>query len=316
MAENEQKKYSPPPVSNDSSSLRISNSDVFTRKYFDSLLVEMRLVDSVLASTETEFFGEKLETPVMCGVIGGYDDERTLLRAHARAAKKTGTILWVNGFMEPEHVKACIDEDGAKVVQIVKPFQDNDYFISCLQEGEALGCVAVGADIDHAYKKNGTYDNMKGKDLGGKSEKELAEAVQSVNVPFIAKGVLSVSDAVKCKEAGVAGIILSHHHNIMDYSVPPLMILPEIRKAVGDDYPIYVDCGIESGADAFKALALGADGVCVARAIMKVLRQGEDAIVDKINEINGELRTFLSRTGSPDISHIDPSVIHQIPMSL
>ncbi len=316
MAENEQKKYSPQPVSNDSSSLRVSNSDIFTRKYFDSLLVEMRLVDSVLASTEADFFGEKLDTPVMCGVIGGYDDERTLLRAHARAAKETGTVLWVNNFMEPEHVKACIEEDGAKVVRVVKPFQDNGYFISLLQEGEALGCVAVAADIDHAYKKNGEYDNMKGMDLGGKSEKELSEVVQSLKVPFIAKGVLSVSDAVKCKDAGVAGILLSHHHNIMDYSVPPLMILPEIRKAVGDDYPIFVDCGIESGADAFKALALGANGVCVARAIMKVLRQGTDAMVNEINEITGGLRTFLSRTGSPDISHIDPSVIHQIPMSL
>ncbi len=316
MAENEQKKYSPPQIPNDSSSLRTSNSDIFTRKYFDSLLVEMRLVDSVLASTEADFFGEKLDTPVMCGVIGGYDDERTLLRAHARAAKKTGTVLWINNFMEPEYVKPCIEEDGAKIVDVVKPFNDNGYFISLLQEGESLGCVAVASDIDHAYKKDGTYDNMRGRDLGGKSVKDLSEVVQSLKVPFIAKGVLSVSDAVKCKEAGVAGILLSHHHNIMDYSVPPLMILPEIRKAVGDDYPIYVDCGIESGADAFKALALGANGVCVARAIQKVLKQGEDAIVDKINEINGGLRTFLSRTGSPDIDHIDPSVIHQIPMSM
>src|SRR3712207_6931307 len=50
----------------------------------------------------------------------------------------------------------------------------------------------------------------------------------------------------------------SHHHGMMQYSVPPLMILPEILSAVSNQIPVFVDCGIESGYDAYKALALGA----------------------------------------------------------
>lgn len=98
----------------------------------------------------------------------------------------------------------------------------------------------------------------------------------------------------------------------MDYAVPPVMLLPEIRKAVGQDMTIIVDCGIDTGTEAFKALALGADLVCSAQAAMKALRKGgKDSVVDWLRQNTALLRTYLNRTGSPDIHHIDPTVIHK-----
>ncbi len=291
---------------------RSYNSDIFTRRYLDSLLVEMRLIDSDLASTSMDFFGTQLDTPVMLGVMAGYDKEGTRLKAEADAVKECGSVIWLGDVASDDDVRQCV-ESGVNVVQVFKPIQDNDAFIKSLQHAQDLGCVAVASDIDHAYNKNGSYDEMHGnRVLGPKTSAQLKEISESLDIPFIAKGVLSVQDAVKCKEAGVGGILLSHHHSIMDCAVPPVMILPDVRKAVGDDYMIIVDCSIDTGADAFKALALGANGVCTARAAMKVLPKGKDEIVKFLNEMTGSLRHFMNRTSSPDIYHIDPSVIHQI----
>mgnify|MGYP000809572606 FL=1 len=88
------------------------------------------------------------------------------------------------------------------------------------------------------------------------------------------------------------------------------MVLPEIKKAVGDKMKIFVDCGIESGMDVFKALALGADAVCVGRDLMEALKNGGTAVTERINQMNRELMTIMARTGAKSLNEIDPSVIH------
>ena len=65
-------------------------------------------------------------------------------------------------------------------------------------------------------------------------------------MPHLVKGVHNARDAEKCA-AGVQGIVVSHHHGIMPSAVPPLMVLPEIREAVGNDMKISVDCGSRAG---------------------------------------------------------------------
>ncbi len=290
-------------------------SDAITRQYLNSLLIEMRLVGSGLASTEAEAFGLRLDTPIMLGAFGGYPmlGENALLQ-EAQAAAETNTVLWLGGFQPEEDVAQCVAL-GAKTVKVIKPYQDSARFLGEAKRAEALGCVAVATDLDHAYnKKTGGYDAdpKEGTLFGPKSVEELAEAVNQLHVPLVVKGVLSVSDAVNCQKAGVRYILLSHHHSIMDYAVPPVMLLPEIRKAVGQDMTIIVDCGIDTGTEAFKALALGADLVCSARAVMKALRKGgKDGAVDWIRQNTALLRTYLNRTGSPDICHIDPTVLRK-----
>jgi len=78
-------------------------------------------------------------------------------------------------------------------------------------------------------------------------------------LPFIIKGVMSAQDAMKSVEAGAGGIVVSHHHAIMDYSKPPLLVLPEILRVVDGKILVFADCGIGSGMDVFKALAVGAE---------------------------------------------------------
>ncbi|MBR4428995.1 MAG: alpha-hydroxy-acid oxidizing protein, partial [Clostridia bacterium] len=142
------------------------------------------------------------------------------------------------------------------------------------------------------------------------SMEELSEFIRFVKLPFFIKGALSVQDAVKCAELGCAGAVFSHHNGIMRCAVPPVRLLPDIRKAVGDSLLLIADGGIESGYDAFKALALGADAVCVGRALMQPLKeQGAEGVRQAIETMTRQLEIMLYRTGSKDIKHIDPTVI-------
>jgi len=170
----------------------------------------------------------------------------------------------------------------------------------------------VGVDVDHSFGWNGEYDVVLGLHMTGKSMNEISQFVKSTKLPFIIKGVLSVQDALKCIEAGINGIVVSHHHGILDFAVPPLMVLPEIVKVIKENskMPVFVDCGVESGIDVFKAIALGATAVSVGRAMMGPLSEsGADGISRTARDMTAQLAGAMARTCSPDISHIDPSLI-------
>lgn len=223
----------------------------------------------------------------------------------AKGADAAGCAHWI-GMGEAEELEAVV-ATGAKTVKIIKPHQNNDVIFHKLEHANAHGVLATGMDIDHCFSGDGGYDVVCGLPMGAKTTSELREFVNFSAAPFIVKGVLSVKDAEKCALAGVKGIVVSHHHGIMPYSVPPLMVLPEIKKAVGGQMK---DCGIQSGVDVFKALALGADAVCVGRELMNVLKNGSGAVTERIERMNRELMSVMARTGAKSLAEIDPSVLH------
>ena len=138
----------------------------------------------------------------------------------------------------------------------------------------------------------------------------LASFVRATKLPFIIKGVLSTQDAKKCLEIGAGGIVVSHHHGIMDYAIPPLMALPAISEEIQGKIPIFVDCGVENAMDVYKALALGATAVSVGHAMMKPLTQeGASGVSIKVEEMTANLAGVMARTAAPTLAEIDPSVI-------
>ena len=139
----------------------------------------------------------------------------------------------------------------------------------------------------------------------------LRSYVESTKLPFFVKGVLSVRDALICADIGAKAIIISHHHGRMPYVVPPMMILPEIREALyGKDVKIIVDCGIESGADVYKAIALGADAAAVGRSMLPYLeKDGAAGVEAYLTKVQNELRYIMSNTGFAKVSDIDDSAL-------
>jgi isopentenyl diphosphate isomerase/L-lactate dehydrogenase-like FMN-dependent dehydrogenase len=280
------------------------DANKITREYFDSLLIEMRHIDAVLPDTRLQLFGETFSTPIMTAALSHLNNCHPEGMAElARAAKAADAVMFA-GMGEEDELDRIV-ATGARTVKIIKTYADNEVIFKKIAHAERIGCLAVGMDFDHAYNGRGEYDVINGLPMTGKTLEELKRFVAATKLPFVVKGVLSVQDALKCMEAGVQGIVVSHHAGIMPYAIPPLMILPEIAEAVAGKMKLFVDCGIQSGFDAFKALALGADAVVIGRlAAYGLAAAGEAGVQRTIELLAEELRTLMILAGLPDIKSI------------
>lgn len=291
---------------------RLSDANEITARYMDSILIEERLIDSVLADTTTTLLGEKFASPVMTPAfshLGAYDGrEHTGLEEYSIAAKESNILNFV-GMMENDQFKKILDT-GAKTVRIVKPYADNEKVRNQFKFAEDNGAFGIGMDIDHIFGTSG-YDIVVGETMAAQTFDMLNSYIAESKLPFVVKGVLSVSDAIKSADAGARAIIISHHHGRLPYAIPPMMILPEIKKALaGRHVQIFVDCGIAGGADVYKALALGADGAAVGRSMLPALEKEGIAGVSKfLKNVNDELRFIMSSTGFKSVSEIDASAL-------
>ncbi len=287
-----------------------SSSDIITREYFDSLLLETRYLDSAIPSTEMELFGEHFSTPIMTAALSHLDNTTPNgMLIYAKAAALCNAVHWV-GMGDDVELERII-ATGARTIKIIKPHADNSEVLRKINHAVNAGCFAVGMDIDHAFNAEGGYDNVFGLPMKPKTTAEIADFVAASSIPFIAKGILSPIDAEKCLKAGCSGIVVSHHHGIMPYSVPPLMVLPDIIKAVGNEIPVFVDCGIISGIDAYKCLAMGAKAVSVGRHLMPLFKDGADVVAQRIQSMTAELASTMARTAVPNLNTMDSTVIHR-----
>ena len=278
------------------------------REYLDSLCVESRLVGAEPPSSRFELFGETFETPIMTAALSHID-----LVGMAEGARQAGAPVSI-GMGDCGEMRRVL-ATGAKVIKIIKPYADPGLIRSRIQCAEEAGAIAVGMDIEHAlHAEDADPDEIHGLRMKLPSLEELRAWVASTRLPFLIKGVLSVQDAERCLELGCAGVILSHHNGLMRCAVPPVRLLPEIREAVGNRLLLIVDGGIESGFDAFKALALGADAVTVGRALMDPLKEnGAEGVRDTLRTMTRQLQALMARTGTADLHRMDPSVIWQKP---
>ena len=286
------------------------DSNRITREYFDSLLVEMRHIDSVEPSTELKLYGKTFSTPIMMAALS-HLDSRTRPKGMVEAARgfhAAGAVAWsgMGEYTELEEMRAT----GAEVIKILKPEKDNAEIIKKIEHAEKAGCLAVGMDVDHQFGSKSKWYEVAGLPVVPKTFREIEEFVKATKLPFIIKGVLSEQDTYKCLDAGVRGILVSHHHGMVDYALPPLRILPRITRIVRKRIPVFVDCGIKRGMDAFKALALGADAVCIGQCVMPPLtEEGAGGVRKLIEEMTHELKWAMAVTGSPSIDRIDPGII-------
>lgn len=302
----------------DINKLFYSNSDDYTREYYDSLLIEPRYIGSGLASTEVEYFGKKFSSPIMIAPMGVERANPVGAVGIAKAAVETNTLFWGTHLSDDD--TAAIVAQGAALVTCSKPLADHELIRTRIKKAADAGATAFFIDIDHLFSpRTGSWDNFAnrggepdafGGDAGKQTVEDLSSYANCSELPIIIKGVLSARDALACKEAGIAAIVASHHHGQVLYSVPPALAVQNIRKAVGRDYTVFLDCGIRSGIDAFKALALGADGVLVGRQLLpEFANSGSEGVVNKLNALTRELRHTMNQTGSPDVRNIDPSCL-------
>ncbi len=285
------------------------DSVALNRRYLDHLLVEGRIVGAAHPDAAVELFGHRFETPIMTAALSHL---KPGMAAFAQGAKEAGAACCI-GMGGCAELKEAIGT-GAKIIKIIKPYADPEEILSRIRCAEENGAVAVGMDVEHAVNVRDDADSVVvGMKMKLPTLRELEGYVRATSLPFVVKGALSARDALTCREIGCRGVILSHHNALMRWAVPPVMLLPEIRAAVGGGFTLIADGGIADGYDAFKALALGADAVSVGVPLMRPLEEeGPAGMAEVLRAMTGELKAMMVRTGSPDPRHIDPSVIHEV----
>ena len=134
---------------------------------------------------------------------------------------------------------------------------------------------------------------------------------ERTSLPIVLKGVLHPDDARRAVDTGVDGIIVSNHGGRqIDGAISSIDALAAIGPAVEDQIAVLIDSGIYSGADVFKALALGADAVCIGRPHMYGLAlAGADGARDAVANIVAELDLTLGLAGHTRIDDLTPEAL-------
>lgn len=140
---------------------------------------------------------------------------------------------------------------------------------------------------------------------------DLAWLREQTDLPIVLKGILHADDADRAVQAGVDGLIVSNHGGRqVDGAIGALDALQWVREAVGPDFPVLFDSGIRTGSDVLKALALGADAVCLGRPFVWGLGlDGQAGVEHVLRCLLADLELNLALSGATSISELDPSCL-------
>ncbi len=292
----------------------------FIRNYQD--LKKIRLVmDTVYApspvSTKTTLFGKEFALPVFAAPVGAvglhYSDAYTDLTyssAVLEGCKAAGGAAFTGDGVKDEVYDGTIEAIraiGGHGIPTIKPWSLPEVIVKA-RKAEAAGAFAFAMDIDAAGL---IVLAMQGKPVSPMPVEALREIAGSVKIPFILKGVMTPAGALKALDAGARGIVVSNHGGrVLDETPSTIEVLPEIVRAVGDRMTILIDGGFRTGIDVFKALALGADGILIARPFTwSVYGGGAEGARLYLEQVRAELAEAMLMTGAACLAEIDASRI-------
>ena len=278
-------------------------------------------MDTICENSDTDttydFFGQKLVIPVMAGPVGAvtlhYGDKFDDLRYNnvlVDGCAKAGILAFTGDGMDAAVMEGAIraihHADGCGV-PTVKPW-NLDTIRQKMDLMKAADPCAIAMDIDAAglpFLKGLTPP------AGSKTVDQLKEIAAMAGKPFILNGIMTVSGAKKALEAGAAGIVVSNHGGrVLDQCPATAEVLPAIADAVGGKMKVFVDGGIRSGMDVFKALALGADAVLIARPFATmVYGGGDEGIQAYVSKLQAELADTMAMCGAHTLADINRSML-------
>lgn len=268
--------------------------------------------------TSCRMFGRTWSMPVFGAPVGGavfnyasktVSDEE-LTRAQVDGAIQAGTMAFTPDGPWDEYFALglkAVKAAGGAAVPTIKPWK-NEKVIENLRLSEEAGAVAAAMDVDSAGLIN---LKLVGKPVDPKSPADIREIVSSTKLPFLVKGIMTPRAALISRDAGAYGIVVSSHGGrVLEDAPATCSVLPEIRAALGPDFKIIVDGGIRSGADVFKALALGADAVLIGRPYtLAGLAAGAEGVKLYFEKIRAELVDVMVMTGCGSVADITPDKV-------
>ena len=267
--------------------------------------------------TKAELFGKEFDYPFFAGPVGAvklhygdrYSDQEyneILLRGSAQSniGAFTGDGTDYNVMIE---ATAAIGKLNGQGIPTVKPW-DIETIRGKMELVKKSGAFAVAMDIDASGLP--FLQNLD-PPAGSKSVEELREIVEIAEIPFILKGVMTPKSALKAMEAGVQGIVVSNHGGrVLDQCLATAEVLPSIVKAVDGQIKVFVDGGIRTGVDVFKALAMGADAALIARPFVTAVYGGrEEGVSAYVNKVGAELKDTMKMCGAFSLDDINADML-------
>jgi isopentenyl diphosphate isomerase/L-lactate dehydrogenase-like FMN-dependent dehydrogenase len=172
-------------------------------------------------------------------------------------------------------------------------------FASNLRSG--MGIAAVRTFLETYSRPSLTWD-------------DLASLRGLTRLPILLKGILDPADARLALEHGVDGIVVSNHGGRqVDGAIASLDALPAIADEVQGRIPILLDSGVRGGADALKALALGATAVLIGRPYVYGLAlAGEQGVREVIRNFRAEFDLTLGLSGHTSAAALGPECLESL----
>ncbi|MBT8080323.1 MAG: alpha-hydroxy-acid oxidizing protein [Gammaproteobacteria bacterium] len=316
------------------------------RAFKDLYLRSMRMADTSDVSLGTTLLGEPLESPIVLAPVasqGAFHPDAEL--ATARAAKTQGHLLILSN-VATKSIEDVIAARGQTVWFQLYPTNKWDTAKMMLERAERAGARVVVLTVDLNSSSNrvllGQFIRTDDRDCsschGTGSVEDFARMnpmysgsgatfadfdtpdmtwdylgkIRGVtSMKIVVKGIVTHEDAASAIEAGADAVYVSNHGGRAEASGwGAIESLPEVVAAVDGRVPVMVDSGFRRGTDIFKALALGADSVCIGRAYIWALAAFGQPGVEKVLEmLNAELSMVMGQVGARSIADIGPQYI-------
>ncbi len=268
----------------------------------------MRTIHGVTkADPSMTLFGQKISFPAVCAPMGpaatrfgkGISQEEWF-DALVGGSAAAGTLGAVGDNLTSrlEDVKrnlGVIERYKGKSSYNSKPIP-NSTILRWVPAIEATGAAFLSIDVDS----------------GPKSTAELRELVRAFRIPVVVKGIMTPDDALRCAEAGVAGIVVSNHGGRrLDHTPGVADVLPSIvPKLKGSRLVVLADGCAHTGIDVLKYLAMGANAVLVGRHLLRAAYGGGvKGVALFLDNMRADLERAMVLVGAPTVSRIDGSVI-------
>lgn len=142
----------------------------------------------------------------------------------------------------------------------------------------------------------------------------LAFLREQTDLPILLKGICHSDDARRALDHGADGVIVSNHGGRqVDGALAALDALPGVVDAIGERAPVLFDSGVRSGADAFKAVALGARAALLGRPYLWGLAvAGEEGVHTVLRQFLAELDLTLALSGRASFAEVDRDALARV----
>lgn len=297
--------------------------------------------------TRLELFGQRLSLPILLAPVAYqrlFHPDGELATALGAAAQDVGMVVSTQASVELETIARTAGEAGGTAPLWFQLYiqPDRDFTLALVRRAEAAGYGALVLTVDapvsgiRPREQRAGFSlpagieavNLKGMAtpamaaqpagsllLGGPllaqaaTWKDVAWLRSQTTLPLLLKGIMTGEDARAAEGAGCDGIVVSNHGGrVLDGQPATLEALAEVVAAV--DIPVLLDGGVRSGADAFRALALGARAVLVGRAFAHGLAAaGAVGVSHVLHLLRAELEVTMALTGRAQLADIDASAV-------